>query len=320
MASASKSNLKSSLAALVFLVGGVFAPSFLSGQTTRVLVSAPSKSLTWFPAVVAREKGFYRAEGLDVDFVIMKPQLAMQAVITGDVSYTTALGSTVRAALRGIPARVVMTICDRPQFALVVKPGIRSVADLRGKLIGISSFGASTDTLARALLQKHKLVPGQDVKILAVGGGTNRLAALKSGAVDAALMELPYNVMLESEGFHRLLFIGDLFPSPIAGLGTTLERIRKKADEVRRMVRATLRGIQYAKSRSDESVRLITKWMDINASLAEASYGMAVKTWSDSGAAGPEGVQVAIEEAKRELKLDSLPDASQAFDWTFVVR
>src|ERR1700752_2416939 len=80
MALASKSNLKRSLAALVFLVGGVFAPSFLSGQTTRILVSAPSKSATWFPAVVAREKGFYRTEGLDVDFVIMKPQVAMQAV------------------------------------------------------------------------------------------------------------------------------------------------------------------------------------------------------------------------------------------------
>src|SRR4029077_14685988 len=80
MASASKSNLRRSRAALEFLVGGVFAPSFLSGQTTRVLVSAPSNSATWFPAVVAREKGFYRTEGLDVDFVIMNPQVAMQAV------------------------------------------------------------------------------------------------------------------------------------------------------------------------------------------------------------------------------------------------
>ena len=76
-------------------------------------------------------KGFYRAEGLDVDYVIMKPQVAMQALIAGDVGYTTALGSTIRAALRNVPFRVVMTIADKPLFALIAQPGIHSVEELR---------------------------------------------------------------------------------------------------------------------------------------------------------------------------------------------
>ena len=85
-----------------------------------------------------------------MDFVIMKPQVALQALIAGDVGYTTALGSTIRSAIRGLPLRVVMTITDKPLFALIARPGINSVEELRGKLIGISSFGASSDTLARA--------------------------------------------------------------------------------------------------------------------------------------------------------------------------
>jgi ABC-type nitrate/sulfonate/bicarbonate transport system substrate-binding protein len=203
--------------------------------------------------------GFYAAEGLDVDYVIMKPQVAMQALIAGDVAYTTALGSTVRAAFRNVPLRVVMTIADKPRFALVARQGIASVEDLKGKLLGISSFGASTDTYARALSRRYQLTPNQDVKIIALGGGTSRVAAMETGAVDAALIEAPYNVMLERKGFRKLLFIGDLIPSPLAGLGTKLDRIQKQPLEIHRMVRATLRGIHFAKSNRQDSVRSIMK-------------------------------------------------------------
>ncbi|HWH79634.1 MAG TPA: ABC transporter substrate-binding protein, partial [Candidatus Binatus sp.] len=99
----------------------------LGAQTNKIHISAPSKSLSWFPIHLTRERGFYRAEGLDVDYVIMKPQVAMQALIAGDVGYTTALGSTIRAALRNVPLRVVMTIADKPLFALIARPGINSV-------------------------------------------------------------------------------------------------------------------------------------------------------------------------------------------------
>ena len=305
---------------LLFLGLSLFARSAAGAETAKVLVSAPSRSLTWFPAHLTREKGFYRAEGLDVDFVVMKPQVALQALIAGDVGYTTALGSTMRAGVRGLPLRVVMTIADKPLFALMARPGLNSVEELKGKLVGISSFGASSDTLARAVLRRYKLDPNRDVKILALGGGTNRVAAMKTGAVDAALIEAPYNVMLEREGFRKILFVGDLIPSPLAGFGTTLEKIRKQPDEVQQLVRATLRGIQYAKTNKQESVRAIMKWADMDQSFAEGSYEMAVTSWSNTGAANPQGVQIAMEEIKIEQKLETLPDSAKAFDWSFVQR
>ena len=287
-------------------------------QTTKIHISAPSKSLSWFPIHLAREKGLYLAEGLDVDYVIMKPQVAMQALIAGDVGYTTALGSTIRAAFRNIPLRVVMTIADKPLFALIARPGISSVEELKGKLLGISSFGASTDTYARALLRRYKLTPNQDVKIIALGGGTNRIAAMETGAVDAALIEAPYNVMLERKGFRKILFVGDLIPSPLAGFGTGLERIQKQPDEIQRLVRATLRGINLAKTNKPESVRSIMKWAGMEQSLADGSYDMAVSSWSSNGVASPQGLQIAMEEIRAELKLDTPPDPAKAFDFRFV--
>jgi ABC-type nitrate/sulfonate/bicarbonate transport system substrate-binding protein len=294
------------------------APALSFADTGKILVSAPSKSLTWFPAALAKERGFYKDEGLDVDFVIMNPRLALQAVISGDVGYTTALGSTIRAAFRGVPLRVVLTICEKPHFALIVKPGIGSVPQLKGKILGISSFGASSDTMARAVLNKYQLSPEKDVKILAVGGGLNRLAALKSSAIDATLIELPYNIMLEREGFTRLLFVGDLVPSPIAGFGASVERIQKQGGEIRRLVRATLRAIQFAKTNRQESVRSIARWTAMEAPLAEGSYDMAAPTWSANGIPGAEAIRAAMEEVQRELKLERAPDPAQAFDWSFV--
>ena len=128
-----------SLLVAALLLHARVAPA--AAQSTRIHISAPSKSLSWFPVHLARDKDFYRAEGLDVDYVIMKPQVAMQALIAGDVGYTTALGSTIRAAFRNIPLRVVMAIADKPLFALIARPGITGVEDLKGKLLGISSFG-----------------------------------------------------------------------------------------------------------------------------------------------------------------------------------
>jgi NitT/TauT family transport system substrate-binding protein len=162
------------------------------------------------------------------------------------------------------------------------------------------------------------LAPNQDVKILALGGGTNRIAAMESGAIDAALIEAPYNVMLERKGFRKILFVGDLIPSPLAGFGTRLEKIQKQPDEIRRLVRATLRGIQYAKSNEPESIRSIMKWTDMDQGLAEGSYEMASSSWSTTGVASAQGLQIAMEEIRAELKLEAAPDPSRAFDWSFV--
>jgi len=303
------------------LISGLFLfPGPLFAQPTNVLVAAPAKSLTWFPAFLAKEKGFYKQESLDVDFIVMSPRLALQALVAGDLGYVTTLGSTIRAAFRGLPVRVVMTICEKPHFALIAKPGVKSLGELKGKVLGISSFGASTDTMARALLEKHRLSAGQDVTILAVGGGLNRLAALKSGAIDATLIEAPYNVMLEREGYSKILFVGDFIPSPIAGLGTSLDRIRKNPDEIRRLIRATLRGIQYAKANRQEVVRIIARWTESDAAVAEGSYEMAVQTWSSTGAPNPQALSVAMEEVKADLKLERAPHPNEAFEWGFVQR
>jgi ABC-type nitrate/sulfonate/bicarbonate transport system substrate-binding protein len=124
--------------------------------------------------------------------------------------------------------------------------------------------------------------------------------------------------MLERKGFHKILFVGDLIPAPLAGLGTRLEKIHKQPEEIRRLVRATLRGIQFAKANKQETIRSIMKWTEMDQGLAEGSYEMAASGWSNTGAASSQGLQIAMEEIRAEFKLDSAPDPARAFDWSFV--
>ena len=143
---------------------------------------------------------------------------------------------------------------------------------------------------------------------------------MKTGAVDAALIEAPYNVMLEREGFRQILFIRRSHSVTDCRLRNDAGENRKQPDEVQRLIRATLRGIHYARSNKQESVKAIMDWADMDRPRAEGSFDMAVTRWSNSGAANPQGIQLAMEEIKMEQKLDTLPDPSKAFDWSFVQR
>ena len=106
----------------------------------------------------------------------------------------------------------------------------------------------------------------------------------------------------------------------MAGLGTKLEKIQKQPDEIQRLVRATLRGIRYAKENKTEVIRSIMKWSEMDHELAEGSYDMAVSGWSNTGAASAQGIQIAMEEIRAEFKLETAPDPARAFDWSFVQR
>jgi ABC-type nitrate/sulfonate/bicarbonate transport system substrate-binding protein len=97
-----------------------------------------------------------------------------------------------------------MTIADKPLFALIARPGINSVDELRGKLLGFHPLAQAQIALARAVLRRYKINPNGDLKILALDGGTNRIAAMETGAI-AALIEAPYNLILERKGFRKIL-------------------------------------------------------------------------------------------------------------------
>src|SRR5258705_8820766 len=137
-----------SLIALVLIL--IAAP--VSAQVKKVRLSATSVAVTELQFRIALQKGFYRDEGLDVEAILIRGAVGMQALLGGSVDYTSASGSTIAAAVRGLPVKLVFISSSKPQFELISQPQLKSVQDLKGEIVGISSRGGSNDLMLQMIL------------------------------------------------------------------------------------------------------------------------------------------------------------------------
>ena len=208
----------------------------------RVVIGTPSRGLFEFPVVVAMRKGFYREEGLDVDKVQMQPAVAVKALVSGDIDYLLAWGSAVRAAVTGIPIKAVAGMSSRPLHVLMVRPEIKTAKDLRGKTIGVDSVAGTVDYLSRLAARHFGMEPDRDVNIIVTGESPTRLAALRSGSIDATAIDVAFAVKAEEEGFKRFLYLGDIIEMPLSGITVMEKKLQTQREQVKRVIRATLRG------------------------------------------------------------------------------
>jgi NitT/TauT family transport system substrate-binding protein len=176
------------------------------GAAAPVRFAIPGISLSMVVFYTAKDKGFYQQEGLDVEFVSTSAGVANLALIGGNVEFAGLGAGPVTAILRGAPLRFVFTTWVKPFHTLLVNKNseIQSVKDLRGKRVGVSSFGVGPDSLMREYLGKSGLESGKDVVILAIGVNSDRLNALLSGSVDAAVLSPPFNLRAEEAGAREL--------------------------------------------------------------------------------------------------------------------
>ncbi len=230
-----------------------------SSRAERIAIATPSRGLFEFPVVVAMRKGFLKAEGLDVDKVQMQPAIAVKALVSGDVDYLLAWGSALRAAVTGVPIKAVVGIASRPLHVLVARPEIKSPKDLKGKIIGVDSVAGTVDYLSRVAVRHFGLEPEKDVKIIVTGESPTRLAALHAGSIDATPIDIAFAVKAEDEGFHRLVYLGDLIELPLSGIAVMDQKLKSQRDQVKRVVRATVRGTRYMKLNRSEAVQMLVR-------------------------------------------------------------
>src|ERR1051325_4499667 len=152
---------------LISFVCSVFLITAAVGEARTINVAVPSYSMSMIAFMIAKEKGYYRQEDLDVNFVLMAAPLASRALIGGNVEFATVGGSAITGILAGAPLRMLFSSFARAVFWLYSKPEIRDLKDLKGKRVGISAMGAGPDSMLRDLLNTHGLDPTKDVVMLA---------------------------------------------------------------------------------------------------------------------------------------------------------
>jgi NitT/TauT family transport system substrate-binding protein len=302
-----------------FLIG----VSPLSAQLKKVRFSTTGISVSELPFKIAQLKGFYREEGLDVEMILIRGAVGMQALLGGSVDYTSASGSTIAAAVRGLPVKLVFISSSKPQFELLSQPQIKSIQELKGKIVGISSRGGSNDLMMQIILRKNGLAPNKDVTTIIVGAQEETVIALRTGRIAAALLTPPRNFMLQRDGFTRLAYSGDYMATYAnGGIGVTDEKIKTNPAEVLALVKATIKALQFSMRNRAEMIKIMPGYLGIrDTALIDQLYDLYLTRQSVDGSVDENWMKGAIEFTEKTLGAAVKEvSPSQVFDFSFVQR
>jgi len=284
----------------------------------RILIATPSRGLFEFPAVVAIRKGYYKDEGLEADKVQMQPAIAVKALIAGDVDYLLAWGSAIRAAVTGVPLKAVVGMAYRPLHVLIARPDIKTPKDLKGKIIGVDSVAGTVDYLSRVAVRHFGFEPEKDVKIIVSGESPTRLAAIRAGFIDATPIDVAFAMKAEDEGFKRLIYLGDIIELPLSGIAVMDKKLQTQREQVKKVVRATVRGTRFMKQNRAETIQMVSDYLRITPSQALKAYDASINSFTDDGMISDKGVNLDVQLTKERLKLIKEIPLSQLVDWTLV--
>jgi NitT/TauT family transport system substrate-binding protein len=279
-----------------FIVLGLSSAWSSKALAQEVFIGNPGKSLNFFIFDLAIEKGYFRELGLDVKLINTKCDIAVTALLTGDLQATGCVGSASRfIASQNVPVRTVIWLFKKPTFYVVARPDIKSAADLKGKTIGISSFGSDTDLSMKIYAQSAKLDPERDIKRIVVGSTSTRLQGLKAGSIDATTLSPPFNVYAEQMGLRVLAYVGDFLEFPQSGFTVSDATLKNKRELIKKLIRGTLRGLQLSRQDRAETVRFIAKDYKLSEPVAEKVYSSLLPALSDNGLATEKGLKVMVE-------------------------
>jgi ABC-type nitrate/sulfonate/bicarbonate transport system substrate-binding protein len=305
---------------------GIFALSFLIlasapavAQLKKIRFSTTSIAVTELQFRIAHLKGFYREEGLDLETLLIRGSVGMQALIGGSVDYASAAGSIIAAAVRGAPVRLVLIVNSKPQFDFVGRPDIKSVQQLKGKVVGISSRGGAVDLLTQLILTHHGVTPNKDATLIVIGTPEELAIALRAGHIAACLLSPPRQLLLYREGYNRLAYSGDYLSSyPSGGIGATEEKIKTNPAEVFAFVRASLKGLQYYTHNRADAIDNIAKYLGIkDPSLAAEVYDLHVSRLGGFSYLDETWMRGAIDFTKKSLGVTKEVAPNQVFDFSF---
>ncbi len=280
------------------------------GLTTRT----GSNSL---PFVIAEERGFFKGEGLNAVVVVMQNQVVVTGVASKNVDYGGTFSNFVGAALAGLPVKIVMSVMDGSDHVLVTAPAIKRVEDLKGKIVGISSFGGTPHSEEITILRKHGMSE-KDVTFLQIGGSSARYQSLEAGNIQAAMLVPPFNKIGRTKGFNEIVSFNDVLKIPLGGLATHVDKLKEAPGEIVKMIRALIKSVDYIHNRKADILALMEKsWGVKDAEVREAMYRDLVGLYSRNGIAPDDVMKNVIQLVQESRKGKTAATISDVADWSF---
>ncbi len=284
----------------------------------RIRIAVANPNMPNLTVSVAQKKGFFKDENIDAEIIRMNPNVAITALASGDIDYCQLFGAVVGGAIAGLPVRIVAGFLDNWPMTLIAQPEYKSLKELKGKTLGVSSYGATPDVGARMMLKQIGLDPEKEIKVLALGSDAARITALKQRVVDLIVISPPADSQMEKQGYRILARAYELFNFPYLGLGTQLRKIKEKPDEIRRAIKATIRANRFVRDNRDEAVQTLVDWGKVERDYAYASYDALRNLFNADGSVPEDGLRLVIDQARRTAKITRDVTPAEVADLTML--
>jgi len=303
------------------LLAAVLATAAVAGHAhsaDRVRIGVSNYNISNLTVGVAQTRDFFKQEGIDAEIIRMNPNVATMALVSGDVDYTTLIGSVIGANLKGAKLKMIACSQDRTPLAFVAKPEFKSVKDLKGRTIAVGSYGSTPDIVARMVVKHFGLDPDSDIKVLALGSDGARLAALKEGVVDAIIVAPPVDFEGQKMGFNIINRAGDIFRFPYNGLGTSVKKISENPGEVKRVLRAMIRANGFIRKNKEGTVQVLVNWARTKPEFAAAAYDSSAGVFSLDGTIPEDGLRIVIENFRKSMNINRQIPLTEVSDNTLL--
>ena len=303
--------------ALVLIAAAHFSqPDAGALETVNMALSNKNFQMILYP--IAQQRGYMQEEGIDLQVILARAELSVQATVAGSFQFNMAGTMAVVNVMKGgAPFKVILATNDKVLSWILSKPEITSLKELKGKRVATSGVANVTLIMAKQVLMKHGIDPERDVTFINTGGGSNGVRALMAGAVDAVVASTAERYIGVPAGFRELSFIGNEVKNSWGTMATTDQLIQEKPKLVAGVVKASLKALRFIRTERDATIATAMKFAGLEKNIATRMYDDLVGTFNQNGAVDEETQRNDIEVIRQILKTPETIPVQRAYDFRF---
>jgi ABC-type nitrate/sulfonate/bicarbonate transport system substrate-binding protein len=265
---------------IVFLFAIAVAGCFNNREAAaaeRIRVALTTKDFGYLPLFIGQRGGIFSDEGLDLQWIQVRSNVTTSALIAGEIDVAASAGSAMRVAARGASLRAIFFPYYKCTFVLMGAPDIKSVLELKGKVIGNNAPGSTTELAANMVLESYGLNPKRDVKFFLAGGAETAVAAMQQGIIQARPLNPDAAFLLKKKGFNVLAVLADFGPWPWGGYATSIAKLSQERDKIKRWIRAMVKSLLFMVNKREDTIRIAREEFGYPRDVLEDALNVSLK-------------------------------------------
>jgi len=305
---------------IAFLMVAFASPGFSQEARSKLRISYPNVSICCLALFAAQQWKIFEQNGLDVEIIQMRSQAANSALASGDIHYVAGVGpNSVAATLRGLPSKAVWFASESLIYSVMARPEFKSLKELRGKRIGLTGLGGTSDVALRIALEAVGENP-KDFIIVALGA-PQLMSGLENGTIESAQLNSPLNYHAKKKGFRELLDISSYVQMPLCGLTASNASIQNRTNELRRVIRSLQLAKRTLLQSKEKAMDLIMRTIRVDREVADEMFADNQRSAAGNGVPSREGMEQIVKSLQllgqftgRKIAFEEITDARIAKD------